>query len=113
MNHVKDYYDHFGYTRGDFIPCELTGLKYQDIHHIEAKRMGGRSDESHVHKIENLMALTRRAHEFFGDKEQWMQFLIEAHLSFMETGTPWVELYPGSRELQLLYGKRYDFSEYE
>ncbi len=69
--------------------------------------MGGAAPESEVHNIENLMALTRKAHDFFGDKKQWMEFLRLVHQSFMETQTPWAELYPESREIYLMYGKDY------
>lgn len=40
-HYVKVYMDYFGYSEGDFIPSELSGLPAVDIHHIEARGMGG------------------------------------------------------------------------
>ena len=105
--HKRVYYQYFGYSPGDFIPCEITGLKMNDIHHIDARGMGGSDQKDY---IENLMGVTRRAHVFFGDKEQWVEFLVQAHLSFMNTKTPWAELYPKDRRIYLLYDKDYNFS---
>lgn len=74
--HVKVYLDHFGYDTDDYIPCEACGRKAVDIHHIKARGMGG-SKERDV--IENLQALCRKCHLDYGDKKQWMDFLIETH----------------------------------
>jgi hypothetical protein len=105
--HIKVYNDYFGYSKGCFIPCELTGLKKQDIHHIENKGMGG-SDE--LDYIENLIGLTRKAHNFYGDVEEWMDFLREVHESFMEIRTPWATLHPTDNRLLALYGKSHEFN---
>lgn len=85
-DHVKIYYDWFGYTKGDFIPCEITGKPYHDIMHIEAKGMGGRLSVNH---IENLMAGVRIAHNFF--EGRFKDELRKQHLLFMEDRIPWVE----------------------
>lgn len=67
-----------GYDESDFIPCEVCGAKAVDIHHIEARGMGGRN-EKEANRIENLMALCRRDHILYGDKTEYKQFLIETH----------------------------------
>jgi 5-methylcytosine-specific restriction endonuclease McrA len=74
--HVIIYLDHFDYDTDDFISCEVCGAKAVDIHHIKARGMGG-SDTKDV--IENLQALCRKCHLDFGDKKQWMDFLIDKH----------------------------------
>jgi 5-methylcytosine-specific restriction endonuclease McrA len=74
--HVRVYLDHFDYDTDDFIGCEVCGAKAVDIHHIKARGMGG-SNERDV--IENLQALCRKCHLDFGDKKQWMEFLIDKH----------------------------------
>jgi len=55
-NHTKVYLNHFGYTGEDFIPCETCGARAVDIHHIEARGMGGTKKGD---TIDNLMALCR------------------------------------------------------
>lgn len=80
--------NHFGYDTGDFIPCEISGERAVDIHHIQARGMGGskKSDE-----IENLMALTRDLHTELGDKKQYIEGLKVIHEAFLQTRTPWLE----------------------
>jgi 5-methylcytosine-specific restriction endonuclease McrA len=75
-NHTKVYLNFFGYTIEDFIPCESCGAKAVDIHHIEARGMGG-SKKSDV--IENLMALCRQCHVVMGDTKTHMEYLKEKH----------------------------------
>jgi hypothetical protein len=75
-HYVKVYMDYFGYDISDFIPCEVCGAKSVDIHHVEARSMGGSKLKDN---IENLMALCRKHHEEFGDKKQWKEWLIKLH----------------------------------
>ena len=75
-NHTKIYLKYFGYDTTSFIPCEMCGLKATDIHHIEARGMGG---SKHADNIENLMALCRQCHIEFGDKKQHKEMLKVVH----------------------------------
>jgi predicted restriction endonuclease len=70
------YLNHFGYDISDFIPCEVCGKTAIDIHHIEARGIGGSKEADN---IENLMALCREDHLKFGDKKQYKEFLKEKH----------------------------------
>lgn len=74
--HTKIYMQHFGYGVDDFIPCEVCGKRAVDIHHIEARGMGGTSKPD---EISNLMALCRVCHVEFGDKKQFMGLLKNKH----------------------------------
>lgn len=74
--HVKLYLDYFGYGIEDFIPCEVCGQRAVDIHHIEARGMGG-TGKADV--IENLQALCRACHVEFGDKKRHKEFLMLKH----------------------------------
>jgi 5-methylcytosine-specific restriction endonuclease McrA len=65
-----------GYKNSDFIPCEVCGRQAVDIHHIKARGMGGTNDKD---VIENLMAVCRSCHLEYGDKKQWVDFLIDKH----------------------------------
>ena len=75
------YFKHFGYDISDFIPCEVCGKTAVDIHHIEARGIGGSKDADN---IENLMALCREDHLKYGDKKQhkeWLKSIHEQRLS--------------------------------
>jgi len=74
--HTKLYLDYFGYGIEDFIPCESCGAKAVDIHHIEARGMGGTKKAD---TIDNLMALCREHHMEFGDKKQHKEYLKNTH----------------------------------
>ena len=87
--HVKKYMDALGYTPGDWMPCEVAALEASDckgkgtavdIHHIEARGMGGSND---ANSPANLMALCRECHEYYGDKRQHTDFLQLVHRTFM------------------------------
>lgn len=70
------YLKHFGYDISDFIPCEVCGTTAVDIHHIEARGMGGSNTKD---VITNLQALCRECHTKFGDQKQYKDFLKEKH----------------------------------
>jgi hypothetical protein len=74
--HTKIYLEYFGYGIEDFIPCESCGSKAVDIHHIQARGMGGSNDKD---SIENLMALCRYCHTVMGDTKTHMEYLINKH----------------------------------
>jgi 5-methylcytosine-specific restriction endonuclease McrA len=75
--HVKVYLDYFGYGAEDFIGCEVCSSRAVDIHHIEARGMGG---SKKADTIENVMALCRNCHVEYGDKKQYMENLKAVHL---------------------------------
>ena len=74
--HTLTYFNHFGYDISDFIPCEVCGKTAVDIHHIEARGIGGSKEAD---AIDNLMALCREDHIKYGDKKQYKEFLKEKH----------------------------------
>ena len=74
--HTKIYLQAMGYDITDFIPCEICEAKAVDIHHIEARGMGGSKTAD---REENLMGLCRRCHEEYGDKTQFKEILKEIH----------------------------------
>lgn len=74
----------FGFDVCDFVPSELSGSKAVDIHHIDCRGSGG-SSKNTKDRIENLIALTREEHNFYGDKKQFMFYLYARHLNYMET----------------------------
>ena len=75
-NHTKVYLKEMGFSTTDWIPCEVCGATAQDIHHIEARGMGGSKEAD---TIENLMALCRKCHNEFGDKTHYKELLKATH----------------------------------
>lgn len=59
--HTRIYLEYFDYPahQDTVIPCEVCSERAVDIHHINARGMGG---SKHKDTIENLMALCRRCH---------------------------------------------------
>ena len=90
-HYTRLYMDHFGYGIEDFVKCELTGLRAVDIHHINSRGMGGSKKRD---SIDNLMALTRHTHLIYGDNKKYLQFLIDAHKLFLDTGIPYIDSNP-------------------
>ena len=71
-----------GYDETDFMPCEITGRKAVDIHHIDCRGMGGNPTGS-KDRIEELQAVTRETHLKYGDKKEFMSFLYKKHYIFL------------------------------
>ena len=71
--HTKIYLNALGYDLCDFIPCEITGSRAIDIHHIVTRE----------NRIENLMALTRVKHIEYGEIKSKMVYLLETHRLFL------------------------------
>ena len=76
-NHLKVYLKEMNYHETDFIPCEMCGRQAVDIHHIDARGMGGSKEKDF---IENLMGLCRSCHERYGDKKEEKAMLRVVHL---------------------------------
>jgi len=76
--HTKIYLDYFGYSKEDFIHCEICEARAVDIHHIDARGMGG-DPKGDKDVIENLMAVCRNCHNEYGDKIQHKELLKKIH----------------------------------
>lgn len=70
--HTKAYFKANNYDKSDVILCEVCGMVAVDIHHIEARGMGGSKSKDDPN---NLMALCRACHIKYGDKKQYKDFL--------------------------------------
>jgi hypothetical protein len=51
--------DHLGYKPGEFIPCEICGGSANQVHHIEARGMGGSKLKDYP---DNLLFLCYECH---------------------------------------------------
>lgn len=81
--HTKVYLKYFGFKIPEDCFCEICGIYANDIHHIEARGMGGNPTKE-KNEIINLMALCRNCHNKYGDipdKKEWLKSL---HLRFIE-----------------------------
>lgn len=56
MGYIDIYLDYFGYSDGEYVPCEVCGSRAVDVHHIVYRSHGGGDN------IGNLMALCRDCH---------------------------------------------------
>ena len=76
-NHTKIYLKEMNYHETEWIPCEMCGQTAVDIHHIEARGMGGSKDKD---IIENLMALCRSCHNRYEGNKSDKAMLRVVHL---------------------------------
>ena len=70
--HTAIYLKAFGYDpdlQGLFVPSEISEIKGVDINHIVTRE----------DRIENLMMLTRDEHTDYGEKKQYMRYLLLIH----------------------------------
>ena len=72
---------YFGYGIDDYFACEVCDNRGVDLHHIDARGIGGSKTKD---DITNLICVCRQCHNFFGDREQYMEFLKTKHKAFME-----------------------------
>lgn len=79
--HTKIYLEYFKFCESDYIPCEICKRQAVDIHHINARGMGGSKSAD---KIENLMAVCRQCHIEFGDKKQYKEELKQIHNEYLK-----------------------------
>lgn len=89
--HVRIYLQHFGYISPGYQPvdyddiekppCEICSSPSVDIHHIEARGMGGSKLKD---MIENLIALCRGCHDKYGDITDYKEVLQEIHNKHLE-----------------------------
>jgi hypothetical protein len=75
--HTQIYIKALGYHEQDFMPCEVSGHKGIDVHHIISRGKLGQD------RIENLMLLARDRHIELGDKANQMVFLLNTHRDFL------------------------------
>tara|TARA_Y100000592_G_scaffold31016_1_gene49448 strand:- start:1592 stop:1837 length:246 start_codon:yes stop_codon:yes gene_type:complete len=78
--HTKIYLKHFGYGIDSFIPCTTCGSRAVDIHHIDARKMGGSKTKDF---IENLAALCRLCHDKAESSKEFNEQVKQKHLKLL------------------------------
>jgi 5-methylcytosine-specific restriction endonuclease McrA len=63
QKHIKNYFEHNGYTGFEFIPCEICGSTAVDIHHIIPRSKFGSKRKNEQDHHSNLIALCRNCHD--------------------------------------------------
>ena len=56
QKHTKIYMQYFGYHLSDWMPCEICGCEAVDLHHIEARGMGGSNERDVIEKMHKIAA---------------------------------------------------------
>lgn len=74
----KEYLKGSGFKNVDWIPCEICEKTAVDIHHINARGMGGNPNKD-KDVFENLMALCRTCHVEYGDIKEFKEMLNTIH----------------------------------
>ena len=64
------------------MPCEICEAPAVDVHHIEARGMGG-DPNGNKDNINNLMGLCRKCHVENGDVPDLIEVLRQIHFKFM------------------------------
>jgi hypothetical protein len=81
QKHTKIYLTAFGFDLTDnnsFVPSEISGSRGVDLHHIIGR---GKKGED---RIENLICLTRQEHIDYGDKKEFMVYLLKTHRTYLQ-----------------------------
>lgn len=78
--HTAVYYGYFNLDPSDTIYCEICGAVAVDTMHIKPRGLGS---TKLLDIPENTMAGCRKDHEFYGDKPEYFDFLVEIHAKKM------------------------------
>lgn len=84
--HIRIYNRHFDIGAQDFRQCEITGRRGRELHHIFGRVMNEHLSSrgiTDVDDVRNVMALCREAHEFYGQKEQFNDWLWDIHQEYL------------------------------
>jgi|TARA_Y100000034_G_scaffold62646_1_gene75933 5-methylcytosine-specific restriction endonuclease McrA len=84
--HTKIYFNFFKIGEEDFVACEVCTSKAVDIHHIEARGLGGSKEKDY---IENLVALCRNCHNNAGSSKIFNEKLKHKHLAYIKFFKEW------------------------
>ena len=97
--HTAVYMTAFGYSVGDLVISEISGLPCQDINHLDPRGMGGsRLKDETV----NLMALTRKEHDVFENYPEYKEWYKKVHLHFIATRKPYYLTHPNDETLKTI-----------
>jgi len=80
QNHVRIYFEHYGYTHQAEVMCRVCNAPAQDIHHIEPRSKFGKKRKEEQDHISNLIALCRTCHDKAHSNEFTKSFLKTFHI---------------------------------
>ena len=79
-NHTKVYMTFFYLDESDYIACEMCNAPGQDIHHIQARGLGG---SKCMDFVENLSALCRDCHNLAETDKNFNVYVRIRHLELI------------------------------
>jgi len=85
--YIKNYFDSIGEPPNENVKCEVCGARAVDIHHIDARGMGGSKLKDGA---ENLVALCRSCHEKFEGRKQHKEQLKTIAAERMRKAEKWL-----------------------
>lgn len=81
QNHVKVYFEHFGYDQSDFIQCEYPGCGARgvDIEHLVPRSKFGSTRKEEQDQISNLVCICRHHHNqaTFGANQKEVKAILK------------------------------------
>ena len=82
-SHTKIYLEYFGYSVDptEYKPCEICSNPVVDVHHIDARKMGGSKLKDY---IENLMGCCRDCHNDCEKHVYTKEWQLDTHADFMQ-----------------------------
>jgi 5-methylcytosine-specific restriction endonuclease McrA len=80
QRHTKIYMDFYQYGIDDLVPCVGCNNRAVDVHHIDARGMGG-DPTGRKDVIENLVALCRRCHNNAEFNKEFNDLIKRKHLT--------------------------------
>ena len=75
QTYTKQYLELFKLDETDFISCEICEKKSTEIHHILSRS----KFKDGLNMIENTMSVCRTCHNDYGDKTDYMVYLLKIH----------------------------------
>jgi len=85
--YILNYFESIGESPHHNLKCEICPARAVDIHHIDARGMGG---SKHKDGPENLIAVCRPCHDKYGDRKQHKDFLRDIAAKRIEKAAEWL-----------------------
>jgi 5-methylcytosine-specific restriction endonuclease McrA len=73
--YTEKYLKAFGFTKDDFVPCEICKNRSTEIHHIERQGSFGSKKKDKCNDLSNLIALCRECHNKAHSNEYTKDYL--------------------------------------
>ena len=86
--HTENYYQYFGFVKGDFVTCERCNERAVEIHHIKPRSFFGSKmkgiEKGMQDHIDNIMAVCRKCHDKAHDGSYEREELQIVHNGYLK-----------------------------